>query len=67
MGERETVLLDLVGVNGYSGSPVVVAETGAVIGVVYGRGAINRIVGFEWVTPISAVELQRALTPQGTP
>jgi S1-C subfamily serine protease len=46
------LLLDLAGVPGFSGSPVVFERTGEVIGIVYGPGLINRSSNFEWATQI---------------
>lgn len=48
-----SLLLDLFGVPGFSGSPVVLEETGEVIGVVYGPGPTQRTFGFEWATPVT--------------
>jgi S1-C subfamily serine protease len=47
-------LLDLVGVPGFSGSPVILLKTGETIGVVFGPGPTQRTLGFEWATPITA-------------
>jgi hypothetical protein len=47
------LLLDLLGVPGFSGSPVVRLETGEVVGVIYGPGPTKRAFGFEWATPLS--------------
>lgn len=49
----QMLLLDLTGVPGFSGSPVVRVRTGEVAGVVYGPGPTARAAGFEWATPIS--------------
>jgi len=47
------LLLDLTGVPGFSGSPVVFERTGKVIGIVFGPGLINRSSNFEWATQIT--------------
>lgn len=57
------LLLDLHGVPGFSGSPVVLARTGEVLGVVFGPGPTSRIAGFEWATPLTWSRYQRALEP----
>jgi hypothetical protein len=51
-GER-MLLLDLVGVPGMSGSPVIREATGRVVGVVFGSGWTTPAEGFEWATPVS--------------
>lgn len=47
------LLIDLIGVPGFSGSPVILQRTSEVIGIVYGPGPTKRTSGFEWATPIS--------------
>lgn len=47
------LLLDLLGVPGFSGSPVILRRSGHVVGVVYGPGPTQRAFGFEWATPFS--------------
>ncbi len=47
------LLLDLLGVPGFSGSPVILAKKGQVVGVVFGPGPTRRAFGFEWATPIN--------------
>lgn len=56
------LLLDLLGVRGFSGSPVILQRSGEVIGVVYGPGPTPRASGFEWATPISNQDLVNALS-----
>jgi S1-C subfamily serine protease len=46
------ILLDLFGVPGFSGSPVILEKTGQAIGVIFGPGPTKRNYGFEWATPI---------------
>jgi S1-C subfamily serine protease len=46
------LLLDLLGVPGFSGSPVILRQSGHVVGVVYGPGPTQRAHGFEWATPL---------------
>jgi len=47
------ILLDLAGVPGLSGAPVVRTDDGTVIGVVYGPGRTDRRYDLEWATPIT--------------
>lgn len=47
----DMLLLDLMGVPGFSGSPVILRQSGHVLGVVYGPGPTRRAFGFEWATP----------------
>jgi S1-C subfamily serine protease len=55
------LLLDLLGVPGFSGSPVILVRTGEAIGVVYGPGPTPRIFGFEWATPITYRDYEKAI------
>lgn len=55
------LLLDLVGVPGFSGSPVILVRTAEVIGIVFGPGPTPRLFGFEWATPITHRDYARAL------
>ena len=54
------LLLDLPGGPGFSGSPVILKNTGEVIGVVFGPGPTERVVGFEWATQITKEDYQKA-------
>ena len=56
-GGGNEILLDLQGVPGFSGSPVILKETGEVIGVIFGPGPTKRIFGFEWATQITKKRL----------
>jgi hypothetical protein len=58
----QMILLDLFGVPGFSGSPVILKEEGAAIGVVYGPGPTERESGFEWATPIGLDDYSRAVS-----
>lgn len=58
--KKPMLLLDLTGVSGFSGSPVVLERTGEVIGVVYGPGLIERFADFEIATPIDRTDLDAA-------
>lgn len=58
---KPLLLLDLAGVPGFSGSPVVLARTGEVIGVVYGPGLIDRGASFEFATPFDALGYAAAM------
>ena len=55
------LLLDLFGVPGFSGSPVILQRTGEVVGVIFGPGPTKRVFGFEWATPIKQTDYSRAL------
>ena len=55
------ILLDLLGVPGFSGSPVILENTGEVIGIIYGPGPTERIFGFEWATPITQEDYLSAI------
>ena len=58
------LLLDLTGMPGFSGGPVILEDTGEVIGVVYGPGRTQRVFDLEWATPLSADDYDRALERQ---
>lgn len=57
---KPMLLLDLTGVPGFSGAPVVLAATGEVIGLVFGPGRTERQYDLEWATPILRRDLKRA-------
>jgi S1-C subfamily serine protease len=50
---RPMLLLDLTGIPGFSGGPVILESTGEVIGVVYGPGRTERVYDLEWATPLT--------------
>jgi S1-C subfamily serine protease len=54
------ILLDLFGVPGFSGSPVILQKTGQVVGVIFGPGTTPRSTGFEWSTPITQKDYEKA-------
>lgn len=54
------VLLDMIAVPGFSGSPVVLVEEGQVIGVLLGPGVTPQAAGFVWASAVSAPELAAA-------
>lgn len=56
------LLLDLTGVPGFSGSPVVLEKTREVIGKIFGPGPTSRAYGFEWATPITMNDYKNAIT-----
>lgn len=64
IGDQRMLLLDLVGVPGFSGSPVILTESGEVIGVVYGPGPTQRQYGFEWATPLTKEDFELFLGKQ---
>ena len=55
------LLLDLTGVPGFSGAPVILESTGEAIGVVYGPGRTERVYDLEWATPLTPRDLAQAL------
>ncbi len=55
------LLLDMTGMPGFSGAPVILEKTGGVIGVVYGPGRTERIFDVEWATPLSPDDYDKAL------
>ena len=55
------LLLDLTGMPGFSGGPVILEETGEAIGVVYGPGRTERVFDVEWATPLSESDYGRAV------
>ena len=59
-GGKPMLLLDLTGVPGFSGAPVVLAETGEVIGIVFGPGRTGREFDLEWATPLLRRDLKAA-------
>jgi len=64
---KNMLLLDLTGVKGFSGSPVVLEKTQEVIGIVYGPGGIDRYLGFEWATPITKKDYKNAINSNNKP
>ena len=64
IGDQRMLLLDLLGVPGFSGSPVILTETGEAIGVVYGPGPTQRQYGFEWATPLAKEDFDVFLSKQ---
>ena len=54
------LLLDLTGIPGYSGGPVVLHPSGEVIGVVFGPGRTERVYDLEWATPLTPADLIKA-------
>ncbi|GEM_PF-5192029 len=60
--EKEAMLLlDLSGVPGFSGAPVILERTGQVVGIVFGPGRTSREYDFEWATPISGEIVRRLI------
>lgn len=58
---QSMILLDLFGVPGFSGSPVILERTGEVMGIIYGPGPTERTFGFEWATPITQEDYLSAI------
>jgi S1-C subfamily serine protease len=63
---RPMLLLDLTGVPGFSGSPVVLEDSGEVIGLVFGPGRTRRQYDLEWATPLSNAYLEGVTPAQGS-
>ena len=61
LSSQPMILLDLFGVPGFSGSPVILESTGEVIGIIYGPGPTERSFGFEWATPITQEDYLSAI------
>lgn len=61
-GGKPMILLDLIGVPGFSGSPVIFEKTGEAMGVIFGPGPTKRGFGFEWATPITMEKYLIALS-----
>jgi hypothetical protein len=59
---RPMLLLDLTGVPGFSGAPVILESSGEVIGVVYGPGRTERVYDLEWATPLTESDHARWLS-----
>ena len=57
-------LLDLTGIPGFSGSPVVLAESGEVIAIVHGPRRTERKFDLEWATPLWEGSYRAAIKPR---
>ncbi len=55
------LLLDMTGVPGFSGSPVILEDTGEVVGIVFGPGRTRRQYDLEWATPFTAEDYRRGV------
>ena len=62
---QQMILLDLLGVPGFSGSPVILEKNGQAIGIIYGPGPTKRGFGFEWATPIYQKDYLKAIETSG--
>ena len=58
---RPMLLLDLTGVPGFSGAPVILESTGEVVGLVFGPGRTRREYDLEWATPLTGPDLEERL------
>jgi S1-C subfamily serine protease len=58
--EQPMLLLDLTGVPGLSGGPVILERDGSVIGLIFGPGRTSRQYDLEWATPLTAEDYERA-------
>jgi S1-C subfamily serine protease len=58
---RSMLLLDLTGIPGFSGGPVILPGSGEVVGVVFGPGRTDRRFDLEWATPITRADLRKAV------
>ena len=61
MSGSPLILLDLLGIPGFSGAPVVVERTGRVIGMIPGPGSVKGSDGFQWAIPLTAEDYRRAI------
>jgi S1-C subfamily serine protease len=59
---RPMLLLDLTGVPGFSGAPVILESSGEAVGVVYGPGRTERVYDMEWATPLIAKDNEHFLS-----
>ncbi len=59
------LLLDLTGMPGFSGAPVILLESGEVIGVAFGPGRTARQYDLNWATPITREDRRRARSRAG--
>lgn len=55
------LLLDLTGMPGFSGGPVILEDSGEAIGVVYGPGRTERVFDIEWATPLTVHDYDEAM------
>jgi len=62
-GKNQMLLLDLHGVPGFSGSPVISTLSNKVIGVIHGPGPTKRGYGFEWATIFNDVDYVHSNDP----
>lgn len=62
LGTPSALLLDLIGVGGYSGSPVILKSTGRVIGMVASGDAQGLVTGFTRAYVITSADLEDALS-----
>jgi len=58
---KPMLLLDLTGVPGFSGAPVILESTGEAIGVVFGPGRTERQYDLEWATPLTRDDYREAM------
>jgi S1-C subfamily serine protease len=61
MNGSPLILLDFLGIPGFSGAPVVVKRTGRVIGMIPGPGSAKGSQGFQWAIPLTAEDYRRAM------
>ena len=62
MSGKSIILLDLLGVHGYSGSPVIVEKTEEVIGVIWcGPVGTDITKDFSFATPITQEDYEKAM------
>ncbi len=55
------ILLDFLGIPGFSGAPVVVTRTGRVIGLIPGPESAKDVYGFQWAIPLTSEDYRRAI------
>ena len=56
------ILLDLLGIPGFGGAPVIVQDTGRVIGMIPGPDFAKGSDGFQWAVPVTEADYRRAIT-----
>jgi S1-C subfamily serine protease len=62
MSGSPLILLDLLGIPGFSGAPVVVESTGRVIGMIPGPEFAKGSQGFQWAMPVTGEDYRRAIS-----
>jgi hypothetical protein len=61
MNGSPAILLDLFGIAGFGGAPVILESTGRAIGLIPGPGFAKGSQGFQWVMPVTEPNYRRAI------